>query len=452
MNAQPDGKGMLRASQRTSNLSEEQGTMDIATRINPRAASNILLFLIGGFFIILLVWAALTELDRTVRAQGRVVPGSQLQIVSNLEGGVVDRILVDVGDEVEAGAPLVRLDQTQSGSELGANQVQLDALTIKSLRLRAEVSGASPQFPTPSDASMAEQIAIERALHASRTADLQSLSRAARARVDQAQRAVAEAEAIVSARRAAYLAAQQEFNLIKPLVDRGIEPRFSLTQIENRMQIAHSEVQAANAAHSRAQASVAEAQASLAQTRQNWRARAADELAAAQAQRVSLRNSMPALANRVDRTVIRAPLAGRVNRVLTNTIGGTVRPGDPVVEIVPLDEELIVEAAVRPSDIAQVRIGQEAQVSISAYESVVYGSLDARVVTISPDTTVDERTGEPFYAVRIVTEGTLLGRDGNPVPIGPGMTADVSLLGEKQSILDYILTPITRLGRSALRE
>ncbi|MEO1144586.1 MAG: HlyD family type I secretion periplasmic adaptor subunit [Cyanobacteria bacterium J06638_22] len=436
----------------TSDPSDLDRLAPLTDRIRPKFASTLLLWLIAAFFVIFLVWAALTELDRTVRGEGRVIPSSRLQVVSNLEGGIVDGIFVNVGDLVEPGDELVRLDRTLSGAELGSNQSELNALRAKVARLEAEVAGRTPQFPEANDPTTREQVLIEQTLYASRMADLASLTQAAEARVTQSRRGVTEAQARHAAAIAARNSAQAEVELMGPLVSRGIEPRLSLIQAESRLRITSSEADAAAAAISRAQASTLEAQASLVQARQNWRARAADELARVQAEYASLRRTMPALVDRLERTSVRAPLQGRINRVLVSTVGATVRPGDPLVEIVPSQDGLIVEAAIKPADIGQVRLDQEARVSMSAYDSTVYGSLDGRVVTISPDTTVDEQTGQPFYTVRVITDGELLDSEGTPVLIGAGMTAEVSLLGEQQTILDYILTPITRLSRSALRE
>jgi adhesin transport system membrane fusion protein len=417
-----------------------------------RLAPNLILWLIIAIIGCFILWAYFTELDRTVRGQGRIVPTSQLQLVSNLEGGIVDAILVNVGAEVKKGDPLVRLDKIRPGAELNSNRAQFDSLNIKIARLRSEVDGKKLILPSGTSGLSGDQIEIERTLNSSRIAELASLTNAARARIRQSKSAAAEARANYSSRLFARDAAQSEAAIFKSLVERGIEPRLSLSQAESRAAIAASEVNVAAAAISRAEASISEAEAALVQLRQNWRARVADELAATQAQRAALRLSLPAMEDRVRRTVVRAPLAGRVHRILANTLGGTVQPGDPLVEIVPSHERLIVEAAIKPADIGQVRIDQEAQVNISAYQSTVYGSLRGRVVTISPDTTVDQRTGEASYSVRIVTYGDLLDSNGKAVRIGPGMTVDVSLLGEKQSILDYIMTPITRLSRSALRE
>lgn len=425
---------------------------DYIERVRPATASNILLWIIAGFVLIFVIWASVTELDRTVRGQGRIIPSSQLQVVSNLEGGIVEAILVTTGEMVKRGAALVRLDKTATGSEYSSNQAQFDALRAKIARLEAEVAGRSPNFPPATNPSMAEQIGIERSLHASRMADLSSLLGAASARVNQARRAVEEAEAALASRRSAQTAAQTELNLIRPLVERGIEPRLSLVQTENAAAIASSDVAAAAAAVTRAQSSVAEARASLIQQRQDWRARAAQELAAAQAEMVALRRSLPALSERVDRTVVRSPLDGRVNRVLVTTVGGTVSPGAPLVEIVPSEESLLVEVQIRPSDIAWVRMDQDAKINITAYDSSVYGALDGKVVAISPDATLNERTGESFYTVRVATEDKLLDKNGKPLEIGPGMIADVSLLGDKRTVMSYILSPLTKLSQSALRE
>ena len=432
-------------------MNEMRPLEDYADRMRPKTAANLLLWAIGAFVLIFILWAAFTELDRTVRGMGRIIPSSQLQVVSNLEGGIVEEILVRTGDMVRQGAPLVRLDQTQTGADFGSNRAQFDALRMRIARLEAELAGRTPVFPVD-NAGAGEQAQIERSLHASRMADLSSLLSAAQSRVTQAGRAVAEAEALLAARRSAESAAATELNLIRPLVERGIEPRLALVQAENAAAVASGEAAAAAAAVTRAQSSVAEARSTLAQQRQEWRSRAAQELAQAQAEMVALRRSLPALSARVDRTVVRSPLAGRVNRVLVTTVGGSVSPGAPLVEIVPSDENLLVEVQVRPEDIGWVRMSQDAKINVTAYDQSIYGSLDGKVIAISPDATLNERTGESFYTVRVATNDKLRDRNGRVLEIGAGMVADVSLLGDKRSVLDYILTPITRLSETALRE
>jgi adhesin transport system membrane fusion protein len=426
---------------------------DLTTKIKPRAASNMLLWIIVAFVAAFFLWAGLTELDRTVRGQGRVVPSSQLQVVSNLEGGVIQDILVRSGQQVRAGDALIRLDRTQTSAEYGSGEATLSALTMKIARLEAEVSGREPVYPAAADPGLADQIRIEQALHAARMADLAALSGAATARMSQAERAVAEAQATYQSRASAYEQRRSEARLIRPLVERGIEPRLSLVQAESAANIARSDMEAAGEVISRARGGVAEARQTLAQARQEWRAQAGTELATAQAEYAARRRALPALADRASRTVLRAPLAGRIHRVLVTTRGGSIRPGEPVVEIVPSNETLLVEAQIHPTDIAFVRMGQPARVAITAYDRSIYGVLEGTVVSISPDATVNERTGESFYTVKVrTTVNALRDRNGTAMPIGVGMTAEVDLLGDKRTILQYILSPIARLSETALRE
>ena len=426
---------------------------DLTTKIKPKAASSMLLWVIVAFVVAFFIWAAFTELDRTVRGQGRVVPSSQLQVVSNLEGGVVQDILVRAGQVVRQGDELIRLDRTATASEFGSGEATLSALQIKIARLTAEVSGGTPRYPAASDPAVADQIRVEEALHAARMADLAAITSAGEARMGQAARAVGEAESTYQSRVSAWRQRQDEANLIRPLVDRGIEPRLSLVQADAAASIARTDMQAASETIGRARQALAEARSQMNQQRQEWRTQSGNDLATAQAEYASRQRALPALADRAQRTVLRAPLAGRINRVLVTTRGGTIRPGEPVVEIVPSNETLLIEAQVRPSDIAFVRIGQPAHVAITAYDRSVYGVLDGTVVTISPDATVNERTGESYYTVKVRTNlNYLRDNDGRQMPIGVGMTAEVDLLGEKRTVLQYILSPISRLGETALRE
>ena len=426
---------------------------DLPDVIKPRATSNWILWTVVGFVVLFFIWASIAEIERTVRGMGRVIPSSQLQIVSNQEGGTVEDILVRAGDVVRAGAPLLRLDPTATGAELGSGEASYYALQVKIARLQAEVGGREPVYPSAANPAVVDQIRTEQALHASRMADLAGMTGAANARLVQAQRAVSEAQSAYQARISARDARAQEARIIRPLVERGIEPRLSLIQAESAASVAASEAAAAAASIGRAQAAVVEAHQSLAQIRQDWREQAATELAAAQAEVEARRRALPALAERVDRTLLRAPLPGRINRVLVTTRGAAVQPGQPLVEIVPSEDSLLIEARVLPEDISFVRMGQKAKVAITAYDRSVYGTLDGEVVGISPDAVTEERTGETFYLVRVRTQANAL-RDprGRPMQIGPGMVAEVDLLGDTRTVLQYILTPITRLSETAFRE
>ncbi len=429
-----------------------QITTDFARPV-ARRSSNILLWSIVGFFVIAVIWAAFTKLDRTVRAFGRVIPTSQLQIVSNPEGGIVERIIVRVSDVVAKGAPLLEMDRTQTRAELGSGRATIGALQLKIARLSAELAGQEPRYPAVNDPALAEQIAVERSLHLARLADLANATAVADARLEAAQREAIGAAAILRARETIRDEKLHEVTVIGPLVEKGIEPRLSLVQARAAADSARAEADAAVASLARARAQAAEARSARAEAREQWRAQAATELVAAQAELGAKGQSLPTLESRAARTIVRSPVNGSVNRVLVTTSGGTVQPGQPLVEIVPADERLLIDARVSPSDIATIAIGQPARVSITAYNRTTYGLLDATVVSISPDAVIDEKNGESFYTIRVKTKASQMADpQGRMHPIGPGMIAEVDLLGEKRTILEYLLSPILEVGRTALRE
>ena len=421
--------------------------------VEPRKMSTILLWSVVGFFLLLFLWAAFTKIDRTVHAIGRIVPTAQLQVVSNLEGGVIREIMVRAGSPVVRGTPLIRLDPTSTTSEFSASSSTLASLNAKIARLEAEVTGKTPSFPVSPDPTIQEQVDIERSLYLSRQAAQASTTAAARANLIQAQRAVTEAQANRDAAVANRNGLRQQVAVTQPLVESGVEPRLSLIQSQRQLSAQEGAVAAAQAAIARAAAAVAQARAALAEADEDWRSRAATDLAAAQAEAIGRKRALPALEDRLDRTTVRSPLVGHVNRVLVNTVGGTARPAEPLVEIVPSRSGLTIEAAVKPVDIAFVRAGQRSLVKITAYDYSVYGGLEGRVVGISPDATVDERTGESHYTVRIRTaQSRLRSPTGQVLPITAGMIADVNLIGDKRSVLGYLLTPFTRLSESAFSE
>ena len=414
----------------------------------PKKSANWMLWIIIGFLVLAVTWAALTKVDRTVHGIGRVVPSSKMQVVSNLEGGVILEISVKPGQVVQKGDVLVRLSPTMSTSEFGSNAASIDALRAKVARLNGEVRGVQPNYAGISPSA----VSAEQALHSARNAELSGMSSAGSARVVQAERAVGEAQSMLAARRSNLASSQQELDMLQPLAAKQIVSQVDLVRAQNAVSVAQSEVAAAQAGVARAQAGVAEARAATGQARSDWLGRSGNELVLAQAELAARESTTVALADRVDRTTIRAPMTGRVNRVLVTTVGGTVTAGMPVAEIVPTEDALYVESMVRPQDIGNVRLGQRAQVEITAYRASIFGMLQGDVTSISPDAVANEKTGESFYLVEVRTTSQLKGPDGKVLVIGPGMVANINLLGEKRSILSYLFSPITRLKENAFRE
>lgn len=432
---------------------QERHIEDFVDDIEPGKASKFLFWGILLFFAVFIIWAAFAEIDRTVRGMGRVISSSELQVVSSLEGGILEDILVRPGEDVAAGQPLLRLDPTETGANLGSTQATADALDMKVARLTAEVTGRTPSYPAPADEEAARQLEIEKALYSSRQANLRSALAAGSAQLQRSRQQVAEANASVASRQSALTRAETELSSLRPLVENGIEPRLTLTRAEADAASARSDLEGARASLGRAQAQVAEASANLARIRQDWREQAASDLAVTQAEFEARSSTLPALQERLQRTTLRAPIKGKVSRVLVTTRGSAINPGEPLVELVAQEESLLVEARVSPQDIGNVRIGQRANVGITAYDQSVYGKLDGVVSTISADSIQDPQSGEIYYLVRVTTQDNALeGPGGQELAIGPGMVADVSLLGDKRTVLQYILTPITRLSETAFRE
>ncbi len=422
-------------------------------RMEPSTASRVLLWSIAGFSVAMLGWAGLAQIDETAVAGGRVVPSRQLQVVSNLEGGVVKAILVKPGDSVQAGQVLLRLDPQSADGDYGKTSANAAAMAARIARLEAEVRGAAPEFPAGLAAAAPAAVAAERLVYAARRVDLAAATASESARIDGATRALAEAESMLAVRQEARAQAAREADLMGPLVEKGIEPRIALDRARSALAQARAAEAGAAQTVSRARASIAEANAGLRAANGKYRSQAVDTLAAARLELASQSASLPSLKNRVERTELRAPIAGTVNRVLVNTIGGSVRPGEPLVEVVPGGDTLVIDADVRPADIGFVRTGQKAIVKLTAYDSSIYGTLSGHVERISPDAVVNERTGETHFQVRVRTDQAgLKARDGMLLPVGAGMIAEVDLLGHKRSVLSYILNPVTKLRDNAFRE
>jgi adhesin transport system membrane fusion protein len=275
----------------------------------------------------------------------------------------------------------------------------------------------------------------------------------AQARAEQARRAAAEAEANLEQRRQALALAEQEVAVLRPLVERGAEPALSLTRATNNMSQARALVTAAGEAVAKARGLVAETGRAVGNIDMQFRMRAADALATTRAELASRTGQAPAFADRLDRTTVRAPMSGIVSRLRVTTAGGTVGPGEPIVEMVPAGDRLLVEARVSPADIGFVAPGQTARVRITAYDYGVYGAMAGSVQSVAPDAVIDERTGEVHFLVRIALARPCFPTDnGGCLPLGPGMLAEVSLLGPKRSVLSYLLSPLTQISDSAFRE
>lgn len=420
-------------------------------QLNAKVAANTLLLAIFSFFAIFILWASLSELDEVTRASGRIVPSKQIQTIQNLEGGIVKEILVRQGDQVKAGDVLVRLDRTQFDAEFNRNEEEYFSLDAMITRLRAESNFKEPVYEPAFVQEHGNLVEQELNLFNARNAEFTATISSLEARLRQIEQEEIEARVgMVSAQSASELASK-EVEILRPLVERGIEPQLELVRAEQRKIEAEGDFQIAELGIEKAIKSVEEINLQIEAERQKFRAGVLTELNQAQTNLNQLVDSLPALSDRVNRTDVIAPTDGIINQILVTTIGGVVESGMPIVELVPLDDTLLVEAEVLPQDIAFLRPGQPARVKLTAYDFARYGALEGNVENISADAILNDQQ-EYMYVIQVRTQENSLPSDDGNLPILPGMVADVDILNGKKSIMAYLMNPVLKLQENAFRE
>jgi membrane fusion protein, adhesin transport system len=398
--------------------------------------------------LLLIVWAAFATVDEVTRGEGRVIPSRQLQVVQSLDGGVVSEIRVREGEVVEAGQLLLRIDETRATSGVRENAAQGFALRARQARLRALAEGTAFRPPPTAEAEEQRIVDEERRLYEARLTELNTLLSINQQQLAQRQQELAEMRARRQAAERSLELSQQELAQTKPLLASGAVSQVDILRLERDVSRARGDSEQAGAQIARVQAAIGEAQRKSQETELSFRNEARKELADVMGRLNTLSEGAVALTDRVDKSQVRSPVRGRVQRLLANTVGGVVQPGKDLVEVVPLDDTLVLEARVLPRDIAFIRPGQAATVKFTAYDFSIYGGLDAEVENISPDTVTDER-GNAYYLVRVRTRQAGFG---DRLPIIPGMTAEVDVLTGKKTVLGYLLKPVLKAKAYALSE
>ena len=417
----------------------------------PSLAASSVLLVITGAVITFIIWASLTQLDEVTRGHGQIVPSSKLQVVQNLEGGIVSEILVHQGERVKKGDVLMRLDPTQFGSELEANRERYWRLVARIVRLTAESKGEEPEFPKAVQEAAPDTVSSEMTLYRARVKDLAAQIQVLESQRDQRKRELAEAIATRDEAQQSSELARKEVDMLEPLVARNIQPQLDLVRARQKAVVADGDYKQAGLAISRLQEAVKQAELEIVAARESAKRDAIEKLADAQNDLASLGESLPALEDRVARTDVRAPIDGIVNRVLVTTIGGVAKPGMPLMEIVPVEDSLLIETDIRPEDIGFIRPGLKARVKLTAYDYVRYGALDGVVETVGADAVVNEQN-QRVYRIYVRTNESVLRKGDQELTIIPGMIAEVDVLNGKRSVMSYILTPIERGSERAFRE
>lgn len=404
-----------------------------------------------AFVVFCLLWANYAEVDEVTRGDGKAIPSSRVQKIQNLEGGIVSELFVHEGQVVEAGAPLLRLDDTRFASNVGETEADRLSLAMRVERLSAEIEGREMAIPDDIAAKAPGLAQSERQLFLSRQQQLQDEVAGLQEQLTQRRQEVREFVSKQGQFRNSLELLRQEIRMSEPLVaDGAVSPvevlRLKRAEVESRGQL-----EATGLAIPRAEAAIKEVERKIDETRGRFRSEALTQLNEVRTDLSKIESTGRALEDRVNRTLVTSPVRGIVKQLLVNTIGGVIQPGSDMVEIVPIDDTLLVEARIRPQDIAFLHPGQEAVVKFTAYDYTIYGGMKAKLEQIGADTVTDEE-GNSFYLIKLRTEKSHLGTDERPLLIIPGMVTSVDIITGKKSVLSYLLKPITRARAEALRE
>ncbi len=395
-----------------------------------------------------IMWTAVASVDEITKGEGKVIPSTQIQVLQSLDGGIVAEINVKEGQIVDAGQVLLRVDPTRFESSVRENRSQYLALATKAARLRALAEGLP--FAPPPEALLEDPKTVqdEQRLFQTARSNVEAQVAIARQQLIQRQQELSEMRVKREQASQAYDLTARELAVTKPLISSGAVSEVELLRLERDTARFLGERDVAAAQILRSQAAMAEAARKIEEVELNARNDVRKDLAETMARLNAFTEGGVALADKVKHAAVRSPVKGTVKRLMVNTVGGVVQPGRDLVEVVPLDDALILEARVAPKDIAFLRPGQPAMVKFTAYDFSTYGGLDAKLEHIGADSITDER-GNTYFLVRVRTSRSSLGAN---LPIIPGMVAEVDIVTGRKSILAYLLKPVLRAKQAALTE
>lgn len=408
-----------------------------------RGSEQIMVAAAAGL-VLFLLWASIARVDEVSRGQGRVIPSSRVQIIQSAEPSTIREILVRSGQTVAKGRLLVRLDNTTSQSELGQLETENERLAQRAARLAGEGgSGAG---------CIGDSCGDEAQLANVRRSALQSQLAALSASVEQRRRDLGEAQATASSLESSLRLAREQVAMLAPLAARGVVPQTELLTAQREVVDIQGRLAAARQAMSRSQAAIREASAEVSRARFDFQQEALNERSQLTTKMAVNEETIRGAQGRLARSEIRSPARGVVNDLLVNTLGGFVNAGEQIMQIVPLGDKLLIETRVTPRDIAFIKVGDPANVKVTAYDFSIYGGLKGKVVRVSADSIYDEVEREAYFTVVVETTNSFLVSNGRRLPITPGMLCDVEILTGKKSVLSYLLKPVLKVSGSALTE
>ena len=388
------------------------GLPDLADHSEMRATrSTRIVWMVALFLTVFFAWAWFFEIDEVSSGTGKVIPSSREQVIQTLEGGILSKLNVREGQIVEKGAVLAQLDPTRGESSVEETAARYRAALAASARLQAEVAGKSSiAFPAELD-KWPQLKATETALFQSRRASLNET---------------------VSGLSRALTLARRELGITQSLMSSGAASNVELIRLQRQ---------------------VADLELKLNDARSGYMVKSREDLAKADADVKSLESVVRGRADALERTTLTAPVRGIVKSLDVTTIGGVIAPGGLVMTLVPMGDQLLVETRISPRDIAFIHPGQSALVKVTAYDYSIYGGLEAKVETITPDTLRDEIKPEiVYYRVLLRTNSDVLAdKAGRRLPITPGMVTTADIRTGRKTVWDYLTKPLNK-AREAMRE
>jgi len=404
-----------------------------------------------AFFGIFVIWAAFAELDEVTRGNGQVIPSQRIQEISNLEGGLLAETLVAENQIVEKDQVLARISNEQAESTVRDNLNKQAEAEAAILRLEAERNGAPLVFPPQMEEAQLQIVTDQLALYNARKTQFEGEIRALEAQFEQKNNEMEEAQARRGQLEENLRLSLEQRNIARPLMLKGTFSRVDFLKIEQQVATLQGDVAGVVQTVARARNGAQEIQERITQRKSEKMSQIQEEINKRRLELNSIRETLAFGGDRTKRMDVRAPMRGTIKRILINTVGGVIKPGETVIELVPLDDTLLIEARIRPTDIAFLHPNQKAVIKVSAYDFSIYGGLEGSVEQISADT-IDDKKGETYYLVKLRTKKNVIVYRGDSLPIIPGMTASVDILTGKKSVLDYLLKPILKAKQNALRE
>jgi len=411
------------------------------------AAAHLIMLLIAAG----LVWAYFARLDEVSSAPGEVVPQGQVKVIQHLEGGIVSEISVVEGQPVAKGAPLVRLELGLNSANTAEIRLQIDGLSAKRERLMAEAEGRALRFSEKLSKAVPDLVRSERATYEGRRRQMKSTLDVLRSRTRQRVLEVEEAKSTLKGRESNLRLMTQRLDMSRSLLEKNLVPKMEHLALESEVESLRTTIAELKSSLPKLRAALAEAREREQAETLNFRRGVIEEIGQVELAIAQNRELLTRANEQVRRTLIASPIDGVVKNLRHNTIGGVVRPGEAIMEIVPSREKLVVETKLNPVDVGYVRPGQPAVVKLLTYDFVRYGGLSGRVVNVAADSSV-ERDGRPYFRVVVETDKPYLGDTPGKLPITTGMQAIVDIHTGNKTVLSYLITPVLKLRAEAFRE